>query len=197
MSRTRTTSALHNVPLINLATEQIDLLYFIKHLQHSRDSHYPQILLTSPLLLVCAFSTFTSASEMDVLSLLKRDLGEKLQVRSDKEIWYCPDNSCEMYKAVEEPKDFPMFVYLQLFHASGSIYLNESISGDLAFRKLAVEEPKVRKLASKYCEEDPLDTNCIILNMQRELGIETGFGRYDEGYFCYGYRESENFCNKP
>ena len=47
MSRTRTISALHNVPLTNLATEQIDFLHFIIHLQNSRYSNYPQILLTS------------------------------------------------------------------------------------------------------------------------------------------------------
>ena len=52
MSRTRTISTHHNVPLTNLAAEQIDFLHFIIHLQHTRYSHYPQILLTSQFLLL-------------------------------------------------------------------------------------------------------------------------------------------------
>ena len=47
MSRTRTISALHNVPLTNLVAEQRDFIHCIIHLQQSRYSRYPQILLTS------------------------------------------------------------------------------------------------------------------------------------------------------
>ena len=56
MSRTRTISALHNVPLTNLATEQTDFLHFIIHLRNSRYSHYPQILLTSHISFIAAKS---------------------------------------------------------------------------------------------------------------------------------------------
>jgi len=36
--------ALHNVPPTNLATEQIDFLHFIKHLQHSVSKYSSNLL---------------------------------------------------------------------------------------------------------------------------------------------------------
>jgi hypothetical protein len=55
-------------------------------------------LITLSLLL--SFFSLADAKEIDVLSLLKRDLGETIEVHSDKEIWYCPDNTCAMYKVI-------------------------------------------------------------------------------------------------
>lgn len=148
------------------------------------------------LSLLLALFSFANAEEIDVLSLLKRDLGESIEVHSNKEIWYCPDNTCEMYKTIEPHPDFPAFIYLHLFHESGYIYLKES-SGDFkAFRRVAVEEPKIRAKVASYCPTKSKSPNCILEHMKRKLGITLCFGRYDEGYFCYGCKENENKCKK-
>jgi hypothetical protein len=137
-----------------------------------------------------------SAEEIDILSLLKRDLGDTIEVHSDKEIWYCPDNTCDMYKAAKSHPDFPAFVYLHLFHESGYIYLKESSGEFKAFRKVAVEEPNIRAKVASYCPSENKSPTCILENMKKKLGITLCFGRYDEGYFCYGCKPNENICKK-
>ncbi len=139
-------------------------------------------------------TSLATADEIRVLSLLQRDLGETLKVHSEKEIWYCPDNTCEMYKANKPHPDFPAFVYMHLFHQSEYIYLKESIGGFKAFRETAVEEPIIRTDLSTCCPSNSRATDCIISSMKKELGIKLCFGRYDEGSFCYGCKEKENIC---
>jgi hypothetical protein len=146
-------------------------------------------------LLLSLFSS-ASAEEIDALSLLKRDLAEMIEVHSNKEIWYCPDNTCEMYKAIESHPDFPAFIYLHLFHESGYIYLKESIGDFKAFRNVAVEEPNIRAKVASYCPTEKKSPSCILEHMKQKLGITLCFGRYDEGYFCYGCKENENICKK-
>ena len=81
---------------------------------------------------------------LDVQTLLKRDLGEGIEIKSGNEIWYCPGNTCELFKASKAHKDFPAYIYLYLFHQSDYIYLNMPIGGNKAFREAAIEEPIVK-----------------------------------------------------
>ena len=151
------------------------------------------VILVSLLLMSSAFAR---AEGIDALFLLKRDLGKTIEVHGDREIWYCPDNTCDLYKIDKPNPDFPAFVYLYLYHESGYIYLKESFDSKHAFRKVATEEPKVRAVVAHYCHKEHISPKCIIDGMKSKLKISVGFGRYDEGYFCYGFKENENICKK-
>ncbi len=144
-------------------------------------------------LVTCAYAI---SDEANALQLLKRDLRESIEVKSTTEIQYCPDNTCEMFKTVKVNSDFPAFIYLYLYHQSHYIYLNKSVSGIKAFRLTAIEEPVIRHNLSHYCSDEKKSPDCILQNMQQELGIIIGAGRFDEGYFCYGYTQTENICHK-
>lgn len=140
-----------------------------------------------------------SASHADadeVLQLLKRDFEEAIEVHGALEIWYCPDNTCELYKIASPHPDLSTFVYLHLFYESGYTYLNESIGGYKAFRKVAKEEPSVTARASHYCKDSITSPECILKGMKSSLGISVGFGRYDEGNFCYEYENGKGVCQK-
>lgn len=138
----------------------------------------------------------TFATSDEVLSLLKRDLGKAIEVHGNNEIWYCPDNTCGLYKITTPHPDFSSFVYLHLFYESGYIYLRKPIGDIKAFCNIAVEEPHVRASVKHYCHGEAVTPECILQGMRERLGISVGFGRYDEGYFCYGFSEGENICKK-
>lgn len=150
------------------------------------------LVIASLLFVLCGP---THAEALDVLGLLKRDLGRTIEVISKQEIRYCPDNTCEIIKATKT-KHLPEFLYLFLFHESDYIYLGESFDGQKPFRVAAVEEPKVRKLVESYCPSAAKTPKCILKGMRSSLGIKSCFGRYDEGYFCYVCTEKENICKK-
>jgi len=142
------------------------------------------------------FLTSANTGEPDSLSLLQRDLGDAVELHGDTEIWYCPDNTCEIFRAKNKTPDLSNFVYLYLFHKSTYKYLNKSDDGKKAFRETVIEEPEVRKSMESYCTEKEPTAQCILDGMQRTLDISICFGRYDEGNFCYGCSENENICKK-
>lgn len=144
------------------------------------------------ILVILSSASFTSAGNLDVRELLKRDLGDAIEIESYKEIWYCPDNTCEIYSAKESNPDFPGYVYLHLFHKSTYAYLDLSGGDSKSFRaSAAADEPKIRKTLTKYCSSNTADADCILSGMESKLGISTCFGRYDEGGFwgCDQFRE--------
>ncbi|WP_127475162.1 hypothetical protein [Sulfurivermis fontis] len=145
---------------------------------------------------LAVIQTASYAANDEVLDLLRRDLGEAIEVEGNNEIRYCPDNTCDLYKITTPHNDFSSFVYLHLFYESGYIYLNESFGEDKPFRKVAVEESRIRGAVSHYCQATPVTPKCILKGMQEQLGILVGSGRYDEGSFCYGFSENENICKK-
>jgi len=145
-------------------------------------------------LILLAFNL--NADELNALDLLKQHLGSEIQIKSQNEIWYCPDNTCEMYRSAKPNEYLPHFVYLNLFHNPSYIYLNQSFNGSVPFMKSAVEEPSIRSLVSTYCSVIPSTPKCILEGLTSTFKIEIGHGRYDEGYFCYGFSENENICNK-
>ena len=136
------------------------------------------------------------ADTPDVLLLLKRDLGESIEVVSKHEIRYCPDNTCDIIKSKKNTDLLSEFLYLYLFHESGYIYLGTSFDNQKPFRVAAVEEPQVRKRVEKFCSATEKTPKCILQGMRSSLGIKSCFGRYDEGNFCYGCSENENICKK-
>jgi hypothetical protein len=139
------------------------------------------------LLLMFLLSTTLSAlaETGNVSSLLKKHLGDRIEVYSSKEIWYCPDNTCEIYHSQQEHPDFPVFVYMHLYHQSWYTYDSED------FRKVAVEEAEIRRILKHYCEKDSKDATCILNGLQSKLKISTCFGRFDEGGFwgCDEFRD--------
>lgn len=138
---------------------------------------------TIAILFVLSLASFSSADELNVCSLLKRDLDDAIKIYSNKEIWYCPDNTCEIYLASEDNPDFPAYVYMHLYHQSTYNYLDPKFFGPNAFRALAKEEPEIRKGLIRYCANSTDKPSCILEGMQKKLGISTCFGRYDEGGF--------------
>lgn len=151
-------------------------------------------------LFVAVFSFFivglAQADAADPLQLLKRDLGQSIEVVSKHEIRYCPDNTCEIIKSKKPTNLLPAFLYLYLFHESGYAELGKSFNSQKPFRKAAVEEPQVRKAVESFCPAAEKTPKCILQGMRSSLGIKSCFGRYDEGYFCYGCSENENTCKK-
>ncbi len=146
--------------------------------------------------LMLFFSSFAIASNIDSLSLLKRELGDNIEVHSEGEIRYCPDNTCEIFKTKKPTLDLASFVYLYLYHISEYVYLNESIDGLNAFRKNTLEESKIKKSMLNYCVNEKKSVECVLNGMKQTLGISLCFGRYDEETFCYGCSENENICSK-
>jgi len=144
------------------------------------------------ILLILSSASFAYARNTDARTLLKKALGDAIEIESDKEIWYCPDNTCEIYSAKESNPDFPAYVYLHLFHKSTYAYLNLSVGDTKSFRAAtAADEPEIRKKLTKYCSSGTADSDCILGGMESKLGISTCFGRYDEGGFwgCDQFRE--------
>lgn len=143
------------------------------------------------ILIILSIASFASADDLNVRTLLKRDLADSIEIYSNKEIWYCPDNTCEIYSASEAHSDFTAYVYMHLFHQSSYNYLDLSFGEVKAFRSTAVEEPEIRKSLALYCPDNSNEPACISNGMQEKLGISTCFGRYDEGGFwgCDQFRE--------
>jgi hypothetical protein len=139
---------------------------------------------------------FAHADAIDSLALLKRDLGQSIEVVSKHEIRYCPDNTCEIIKSQKPTNLLPAFLYLYLFHESGYVELGKSFNDQKPFREAAAEEPQVRKSVERFCPSAEKTPKCILQGMRSNLGIKSCFGRYDEGYFCYGCSENENICKK-
>ena len=151
------------------------------------------------IFLIVIAPSIAYATDVNVLELLQRDLGDEILVISKTEIRYCPDNTCEMYLALNAHEDFASYVYLHLFHKSDYLYLNLEFNNRQAFKESAIEEPIIRKNVSEYCPSNPTDITCILDTMSKSLGFYNGFGRYDEGNFCYGYDGLDNVggCTKP
>lgn len=126
------------------------------------------------------------AEALDALIILKRDLGAAIEVISEGEIRYCPDNTCEIFRMQTSRNSsyLPSFVFLHLFHQSGYIYLKESIGGSQSFLHLAAgNEPAVRAQVIGFCKERNKTVGCILKGMRQKMNIKITSGRYDEGRF--------------
>jgi len=135
---------------------------------------------------ISLFGVCVYAAEPDSSALLKRDLGKSIEFISEREIRYCPDNTCEIYR-IKDPKKsvhLPSFVYLYLYHQSDYIYLKESVGGSRPFRQLAKDtEPLVRKSVETFCKEAAKTPTCILAGFKSALGVSITTGRNDEGKF--------------
>mgnify|MGYP000379599417 FL=1 len=138
----------------------------------------------------------SNTTELDVSDLLKMHLGDSIIIKSANEIWYCPDNTCELYKAENSHPYFSYFVYLNLYHNPSYLYLSQSLGDSVPFLNTAIEEPRVRNTVTSFCSKAVVTPKCILEGLTSKLKIKVGSGRYDEGYFCYGFEENENICNK-
>ncbi len=140
-----------------------------------------------PTLLLILFlfaSGFAYANDLDTLQLLKRDLGERVEVVSKREIRYCSDNTCEVIKSKEPSDLLPEFLYLYLFYESQYVELGKSHGGEKPFRETAIEEPDVWKKVEMFCPGTKKSPQCILDSMRSGLGIQVCPGRYDEGKYC-------------
>lgn len=150
------------------------------------------LLTTLALILVTGFA---QAEGLDVIHLLKRDLGNSIEVVSSREIRYCPDNTCEIVKAKRQLKLLPEFLYLSLFHESGYVELGKPSDVRKPFREAAIEEPEVRKKVAILCPDTDKSPRCILDNMRSRMGILSCIGRCDEDQFCVSCGEQTK-CRK-
>lgn len=123
-------------------------------------------------------------AEKDDSGLLLSALPEAVAVVSGREVHYCPDNTCAVYKAeVEEnPVHLLEFVFLHLFHVSDYLYLEEDLGQGAPFREAAQEvEPKVRARVERYCDESDKEPRCILAGLSESLDVTITTRRYDEG----------------
>jgi hypothetical protein len=142
---------------------------------------------------LCLLAGSARAAAPDALGLLKLYLGSSIKVVSKKEIRYCPDNTCDIFrlKDAKGADQLPSFVYLYLFHKSDYVYLKKSFGGSAPFREVAKDqEPVIRKQLVSFCKGNVQSAACILEGMQKQLGISVGFGRYDEGKFHESARRS-------
>lgn len=151
---------------------------------------------TVALIYLITFSSYSVSGELKTLELLKRDLGTRIEVKSQNEIHFCPDNTCDIYKINKYIPDFESFIYLDIYHNSQNIFITEKYAGKKAFKLLAKEEPVILSNAGKYCQSKPITPTCVIGGMQKILNINKCIGRYDEGHFCYSCNKNENTCKK-
>ena len=115
--------------------------------------------------------------------LLISALPDTVKVISDREVHYCPDNTCAVYTAEgeEDPGHLLEFVFLHLFYASSYIYLQEDFGQGAPFREAAQDvEPRIRDRVEKYCREPDNEPECILEGLQDSLGIIITTRRYDE-----------------
>lgn len=140
----------------------------------------------SAFIAMFVLSSPIKAEALDALIILKRDLGAAIEVISEGEIRYCPDNTCEIFRMQTSRNSsyLPSFVFLHLFHQSGYIYLKESIGGSQSFLHLAAgNEPAVRAQVIGFCKERNKTVGCILKVMRQKMNIKITSGRYDEGRF--------------
>jgi hypothetical protein len=143
------------------------------------------------LLTVFIFSSLATAGEFDVSALLKRDLGDQVTFVSSSEIRYCPDNTCDIYKASKRMDLLPTYVYLHVIHASSYTPIYRS-----SFIKAAKESSAILKSSEQYCLTAAKSTECILKGLSATIGAQECSGRYDEGHFCFSCNEAENVCQK-
>lgn len=138
------------------------------------------------LVAVLAIGNTANTAELDALVLLKRYLGRSIEVVSEREIRYCPDNTCDIYRIKDSTRKVYLasFVYLHLFYQSGYIYLSNPAGTVQPFRETAKDqEPFIRQKVEIFCREPKKSPVCILQEMKRDLGIVVTSGRYDEGKF--------------
>lgn len=138
--------------------------------------------LVAPL----AIGHAANAAEPDALALLKRYLGRSIEVVSEREIRYCPDNTCDIYRIKDSSRKayLASFVYLHLFHQSGYIYLSNPAGTARPFRETAKDqESSIRQKVEIFCGEPKKSPACILQGMKRDLSIAVTSWRYDEGKF--------------
>lgn len=127
-------------------------------------------------------STPVSADNLNIESYLNQTLLEQIKFKH-KEIRYCPDNTCEIFRMLEPepPEIFAGFVFLYLYYKSDYIYLTEPYDLKTPFRTTAKKfSQKVFSEFSNFCESTNVSPDCIIKSMQEKLGITISFSRCDE-----------------
>ena len=143
------------------------------------------------IILVMLLPLGIMAGELDVNELLKRGLGEQVSFVSASEIHYCPDNTCDIYKASKSLHLLPSYVYLHIIYSSSYIRLYRQ-----QFIESAKESTEVMAKVRSYCKENEPSPECILEGMASEMGLINCSGRYDEGYFCHSCNGSKNVCKE-
>jgi hypothetical protein len=142
-------------------------------------------------ILAIIISPTSIAENIDVLALLKRDLGDQIVSVSASEIRYCPDNTCELYLSQNKNSLLATYVYLHIIHSSSytPIYRGEFILA-------AKEKSTVLESVAKFCKSEGKSIKCVLESIGKVIGIKLGFGRYDEGNFCYSFNNEASTCEK-
>lgn len=142
------------------------------------------------ILALIVFPT-SSVEPIDIYGLLKRDLREEIVMVAENEIRYCPDNTCELYRSQNESILLAAYVYLHIIHSSSytPIYRNNFILA-------AKEQEAVLKSVESFCSSNIKSVSCVLEGISSTIIVQLGFGRYDEGNYCYSYGDEVTTCEK-
>lgn len=120
---------------------------------------------------------FNELSKYLVGTLTAQDMEGYLEVR------YCPDNTCEIFRAPKSNSDdLYNFVNLYLYYSSGYVYLLMPTENNVHF--LIYVRPRVNEIVKQYqgiCSGSELEmASCILNNMSTNSEIKVFSLRYDE-----------------
>jgi len=146
------------------------------------------------LIFLMTFSVAYAKSE-DAAVALKLHLNDGIVFNSNKEIMFCPDQKCKVFRAKIVSSDLASFVYLYLYHSKDYISLAEYLKKRRVFRNKAVEESTIRHANAHYCAEKNITPQCILEGMKRSLGIVICSANHDQGKLCINCGGTVS-CNK-
>jgi len=136
------------------------------------------------LISLMTFSVVYAKSEDAAATALKLYLGDGVVFNSNREIMFCPDQKCKVFRAKSASSDLASYVYLYLYHSKNYISLEEYLKKKRVFRNKAVEEPTIRHANAHYCAEKNITPQCILEGMKRGLGIVICSANHDQGMLC-------------
>jgi len=140
------------------------------------------IRLASVAVILMALAAWATASGNDALAALRAQFGTAIEFKAAPrpEIRYCPDNTCEMFRAAQRASggDLADFALLYLWGVSQYAYLE---SWQRTQAPAAVRGALQRRGRECSSTSEPLRLACTLRALARGAGIQPFFLRYDEG----------------
>jgi hypothetical protein len=131
------------------------------------------------------FLTFSveAAQEPRAVEVLRAALGTAIEYQPEPlaELRYCPDNTCEVFRASHRNKarELTEFALVYLWRLSGYEALRPWRAGNAP-----AELVSIRARYARSCSKtSSAVSKCILVLLARDAGIHVAFGRYDEGEY--------------
>jgi hypothetical protein len=130
-----------------------------------------------PTLLLLAFSAQAETANQ----ILSSWLGSSIERISSSEIRYCPDSTCEIFRASSaDPDGLELYALLYLLYVSDYYYLTDHHKPTALVENFGAEQ--LQKLGVN-CPDAEAPQGCVLSGLREQYGVSHFFGRYDEGAF--------------